>query len=108
MAIDEKLKAELSKAHAATGGVAFLELPEGTLAFRCPKAADYERFQDKMARGKGESAAMRELVLCSMIHPNDKMAGSELLKRYVAAIPRIIEVLQQMAGAEVTLELKVG
>jgi len=105
--MDPKVKAALVAEHRATGGVAFLELPEGTLAFKAPKFEDYERFQDKMARDKGESAAMRELVLCSMVYPKDLTAGTELLKRYPAAIARVARTLQRMAGSEVELDLKV-
>jgi len=106
--MDKATKDALIAAHKSTGGVAFLELPEGTLAFKAPSFGDYERFQDKMARDKGESAAMRELVLCCMVHPKDILAGTELLKRYVAAIPKIVKTLQGMAGSEVELDLKVG
>ena len=106
--MDETIKKSLIDAHKSCGGVAFLELPEGTLAFKAPRFEDYERFQDKMAREKGESAAMRELMLCSMVHPKDLTAGTELLRRYPAAIPQIVRVLQRMAGSEVEIDLKAG
>lgn len=88
------------------GGVAFLDLPEGTLAFKRPKQADYERFQDKLNRNKGESAAMRELVLCSMVWPKDKLQGGEILSAYPAVYNNIALKLQEMAGGDLEVQLK--
>jgi hypothetical protein len=102
----EDTKKALIDQYKAMGGVAFLPTPNGTLAFKAPPAKDYERFQDKLARNKGESSAMRELVLCCMIHPQDQTAGIQILDRYVAVIPIIIQTLQTMAGQELELELK--
>jgi len=106
--MDKETRKKLVEKYADEGGVAFLDLPRGagTIAFKCPKQADYERFQDKFARNKGQSAAMRELVLCSMVYPEDKIAGGDLLKRFPAAYEPIVVKLQEMAGSEVSIELK--
>lgn len=106
MSIAEAELEALATKHEDDGGIAHLETPKGDLVFKKPRASDYERFQDKMQRSKGESAAMRELVLCSMIYPADKKAGAEILKHFPGAVPRIVQRLQEMAGAEMTLELK--
>lgn len=101
--ITKEQEAELDRKYPE--GYIVVPTPEGCMAFQRPSIADFERFTDKMARDRGESAAARELVLCCMVLP-DLQAGQQILERLPGAILPITGAIRQLAGAQLEVRVK--
>lgn len=103
MALTDQKRAELEAEHES---IATVETPDGTLAFRRPKAAEYQRFTDKVGGGK-TSAGARELASVCIVYP-DKDSAKAILEKYPAVPVTVAEALNRLAGGDFEIEVSKG
>ncbi len=103
MPIPENVLSELKQEH---GDLVVVETPDGTLGFRRPKLAEYQRFTDKVGSQK-TSAGAREICTACVVYPAKDEAKS-VLDKYPAVSFTVAEGLNRLAGGEFEVEISKG
>lgn len=100
-----ELDAKLSELEAQHGGLVIARTPAGTLAFKRPTQAAFERFQDKMVKGGKESATARELCNSCLVYPTLDESYA-VYERFPGLPPKVATQLSEMAGYDCEVEVK--